>query len=245
MPPKTKKVKKTKKIRTIPEQGISKPAIMRILYRAGVKSTSSLVYQQMREISMSFLRRVVKRSILYSNNRKKTTIAEKDVINALKTLGFTYLSPGGSGSSISGISLRIYKSKTKANSKKRSTPKKNKGTGSRKSRTEGGTIKPHRFKSGTVALRSIRRYQKSTELLLRKSPIKDIIRFLLNEINITTKYLNIVGSEFRIGKTARDAFHTCLEYHLVSIASRALILSLNSKRTRLQVSDVKIVTKMI
>ena len=30
--------------------------------------------------------------------------------------------------------------------------------------------KPHRFKSGTVALQEIRRYQKSTELLIRKVP---------------------------------------------------------------------------
>ncbi|KAK0518004.1 histone H3.1, partial [Tilletia horrida] len=31
----------------------------------------------------------------------------------------------------------------------------------------GGVKKPHRYKPGTVALREIRRYQKSTELLIR------------------------------------------------------------------------------
>merc|ERR1711978_735568 len=31
----------------------------------------------------------------------------------------------------------------------------------------GGVKKPHRYRPGTVALREIRRYQKSTELLLR------------------------------------------------------------------------------
>lgn len=34
----------------------------------------------------------------------------------------------------------------------------------------GGVKKPHRFKPGTVALREIRKYQKSTELLCRKLP---------------------------------------------------------------------------
>jgi histone H3 len=34
----------------------------------------------------------------------------------------------------------------------------------------GGVKKPHRFKPGTVALREIRRFQKSTELLIRKLP---------------------------------------------------------------------------
>ena len=34
----------------------------------------------------------------------------------------------------------------------------------------GGVKKPHRFRPGTVALREIRKYQKSTELLIRKLP---------------------------------------------------------------------------
>ncbi|KAF9004606.1 hypothetical protein BDQ17DRAFT_401549 [Cyathus striatus] len=36
----------------------------------------------------------------------------------------------------------------------------------------GGVKKPHRFRPGTVALREIRRYQKSTELLIRKLPFR-------------------------------------------------------------------------
>jgi hypothetical protein len=32
----------------------------------------------------------------------------------------------------------------------------------------GGVKKPHRFRPGTIALREIRRFQKSTELLIRK-----------------------------------------------------------------------------
>ncbi|GFX90992.1 histone H3, embryonic, partial [Trichonephila clavipes] len=35
----------------------------------------------------------------------------------------------------------------------------------------GGVQKPHRYRPGTVALREIRRYQKSTELLIRKLPL--------------------------------------------------------------------------
>lgn len=36
----------------------------------------------------------------------------------------------------------------------------------------GGVKKPHRYRPGTVALRQIRRYQKSTELLIRKLPFQ-------------------------------------------------------------------------
>ena len=36
--------------------------------------------------------------------------------------------------------------------------------------------KPHRFRPGTVALREIRKYQKTTELLIRKLPFQRIVR---------------------------------------------------------------------
>src|SRR3954469_11808993 len=40
----------------------------------------------------------------------------------------------------------------------------------------GGVKKPHRYRPGTVALREIRKYQKSTELLLRKLPFQRLVR---------------------------------------------------------------------
>ena len=39
----------------------------------------------------------------------------------------------------------------------------------------GGIKKPHRYRPGTVALREIRRYQKSTELLIRKLPFQQLV----------------------------------------------------------------------
>ncbi len=39
-----------------------------------------------------------------------------------------------------------------------------------------GVKKPHRFKPGTVALREIRKYQKSTDLLIRKLPFQRLVR---------------------------------------------------------------------
>ena len=42
--------------------------------------------------------------------------------------------------------------------------------------TAGGVKKPHRYRPGTVALREIRKYQKSTDLLLRKLPFQRLVR---------------------------------------------------------------------
>ena len=40
----------------------------------------------------------------------------------------------------------------------------------------GGVKKPHRYRPGTVALREICRFQKTTELLIRKAPFQRIVR---------------------------------------------------------------------
>ncbi|CAH1763667.1 7351_t:CDS:2, partial [Entrophospora sp. SA101] len=42
--------------------------------------------------------------------------------------------------------------------------------------------KPRRYKPGTVALREIRQYQKTTNLLLRKLPFSRVVREIVMEI---------------------------------------------------------------
>ncbi len=49
----------------------------------------------------------------------------------------------------------------------------------------GGVKKPHRYRPGTVALREIRRYQKSTELLIRKLPFQRLVREIAQDFKTT------------------------------------------------------------
>ena len=51
--------------------------------------------------------------------------------------------------------------------------------------TTGGVKKPHRFRPGTVALREIRRYQKSTELLIRKLPFQRLVREIAQDFKVS------------------------------------------------------------
>ncbi len=44
-----------------------------------------------------------------------------------------------------------------------------------------GIKKPHRYRPGTVALREIRKYQKSTDLLIRKLPFQRLVREIASE----------------------------------------------------------------
>ena len=52
----------------------------------------------------------------------------------------------------------------------RAKPSQKRGTGQ-----PAATKKPHRYRPGTVALREIRRYQKSTELLIRRLPFQRLV----------------------------------------------------------------------
>lgn len=45
----------------------------------------------------------------------------------------------------------------------------------------GGVKKPHRYRPGTVALREIRKFQKSTDLLIRKLPFQRLVREIASE----------------------------------------------------------------
>jgi histone H3 len=51
-----------------------------------------------------------------------------------------------------------------------------------------GIKKPHRFKPGTVALREIRKYQKSTDLLIRKLPFQRLVREIAQEFKQEVRF---------------------------------------------------------
>ena len=49
--------------------------------------------------------------------------------------------------------------------------------------SSGGIKKPHRWRPGTAALREIRRYQKNTELLIRKCPFQRLVKEVAHGFN--------------------------------------------------------------
>jgi len=52
----------------------------------------------------------------------------------------------------------------------------------------GGVKKPHRYRPGTVALREIRKYQKSTELLIRKLPFQRLVREIAQDFKTDLRF---------------------------------------------------------
>ncbi|XP_040119552.1 histone H3.3C-like [Oryx dammah] len=51
-----------------------------------------------------------------------------------------------------------------------------------------GMTKPHRYRPGTVALREIRPYQKSTHLLIRKLPFQRLVREIAQDFQTDLKF---------------------------------------------------------
>ena len=52
----------------------------------------------------------------------------------------------------------------------------------------GGVKKPHRFRPGTVALREIRRYQKTADLLLRRLPFQRLVREVAQDFKTDLRF---------------------------------------------------------
>ena len=83
----------------------------------------------------------------------------------------------------------------------------------------GGVKKPHRYRPGTVALREIRRYQKSTELLIRKLPFQRLVREIAQDFK----------TDLRFQSSAIGALQEAVEAYLVSLFEGTRLGLLRSK----------------
>ncbi len=89
----------------------------------------------------------------------------------------------------------------------------------------GGVKKPHRYRPGTVALREIRRYQKSTELLIRKLPFQRLVREIAQDFKTDLRFQSAaigalqVSSQFNAFAQMSPNYHI-KKYHLHLLVQR-------------------------
>ena len=100
----------------------------------------------------------------------------------------------------------------------------------------GGVRKPHRYRPGTQALREIRRYQKSADLLIRKQPFQRLVR----EIAAETPN----GNELRFQSNAILALQEAAEMYIVQLFEDAYMCSIHAKRVTLMVKDLKLARRI-
>ena len=101
--------------------------------------------------------------------------------------------------------------------------------------------KPHRFRPGTVALREIKKYQKSTELLLRKLPFQRLVREIAGEVprsNVSD------DAPLRFQTAALLALQEAAESYLVDYFEDCNFHAVTSKRVTLMDKDMHFIRKI-
>ncbi len=99
---------------------------------------------------------------------------------------------------------------------------------------QSGTTKPKRYRPGTVALREIRRYQKSTELLIRKLPFQRLVRELSENFK---PGLRFQGSGLLALQEAAEAY-------LVGLFEDTNLCAVHAKRVTIMPKDMKLARRI-
>nr|XP_055178569.1 histone H3-4-like [Nyctereutes procyonoides] len=94
----------------------------------------------------------------------------------------------------------------------------------------GGVKKPHRYRPGTVALREIRRYQKSTELLIRKLPFQRLVREIAQDFK----------TDLRFQSSAVMALQEACEAYLVGLFEDTNLCAIHAKRVTIMPKDIQV-----
>ena len=99
-------------------------------------------------------------------------------------------------------------------------------------KAEGG--KKRRFRAGTVALREIRRYQRSTKLLLLRAPFQRLVRAICGGID----------SDLRFRAQALLALQESAEAYLVGLFEDANLCAIHANRVTLMRKDLDLARRI-
>ncbi len=99
----------------------------------------------------------------------------------------------------------------------------------------GGCKKPRRFRPGTVALREIRRYQKSDKLLLPKLSFQRLVKEVIQ---------TDMCKDLRLTSHALMALHEACEAYIVSLFEDTLLCALHAKRITIMPKDMMLARRI-
>ncbi|KAK2867564.1 hypothetical protein Q8A67_025681 [Cirrhinus molitorella] len=186
-----------------------------------------------------------------ARDNKKTRIIPRHLQLAVrndeelnKLLGGVTIAQGGVLPNIQAVLLpkkteKPAKTKTKQTARKSTggkAPRKQLATkAARKSApATGGVKKPHRYRPGTVALREIRRYQKSTELLIRKLPFQRLVREIAQDFK----------TDLRFQSSAVMALQESSEAYLVGLFEDTNLCAIHAKRVTIMPKDIQLARRI-
>ena len=103
-------------------------------------------------------------------------------------------------------------------------------------RSMGFPIKKRRYRPGTLALREIRKYQKSTNLLIKKAPFIRLVKEILHG--------KLGKTEIRMQRIAVEALQEAAEYYITNLFDDANLCALHAKRITLQPKDMQLAMRI-
>ena len=97
-----------------------------------------------------------------------------------------------------------------------------------------GIGKPHRFRPGTVALREIRKFQKSTELLIRKLPFARLVYEIGQDFKTNLRWQS----------QAILALQEASEAYLVGLFEDTNLCAIHAKRVTVMPKDIQLARRI-
>merc|ERR1712127_479558 len=91
-----------------------------------------------------------------------------------------------------------------------------------------GVKRAHRFRPGTVALREIRKFKKSTDLLIRKLPFQRLVREIANDFK----------TDLRFQSSAVLALQEASEAYMVGLFEDTNLCAIHAKRVTIMPKDM-------
>merc|ERR1711988_742476 len=97
-----------------------------------------------------------------------------------------------------------------------------------------GAKKPHRYRPGTVALREIRKYQKSTDMLMRKLPFQRLLREVAQEFK----------QDLRFQASTIAALQEASEAYVVGLFEDTNLCAIHAKRVTIVPKDIQLARRI-
>ena len=104
---------------------------------------------------------------------------------------------------------------------------------------KGGVKKKYRFRPGTVALKEIRRYQKSTELLIRKLPFQRLVREIVDDV-----CPDHMRGKVRFQSVAIKALQEACEAYLVGLFEDSNLCAIHAKQITIMPKDIQLARRI-
>jgi len=105
-----------------------------------------------------------------------------------------------------------------------------------------GQKKVRRYRPGTVALREIRKYQKSTDLLIRKLPFSRLVREIA--LDMVTDENDYSDAGLRWQSSAISALQEAAEAYLVHLFEDANLCAIHAKRVTIMTRDIQLARRI-